>query len=134
MSFKACGLGPYIQDVGHGFSLYGPPMCVYVCVYVCMYEFKILLYTFKVVNCSAPSYLKELLDPYVPRRNLRSANKLLLRSPCYNLKSYGYRAFSVCAPKLWNLLPLDVRRSESIDIFKKNLKTFLFKEAFCQAF
>ena len=46
------------------------------------------------------------------------------------LKTYGDRAFSVAAPKLWNTLPFELRLSDSGDIFKKRLKTNLFKMAF----
>jgi len=34
---------------------------------------------------------------------------------------------------VWNRLPESVRRASSVDIFKKELKTFLFKEAFGDA-
>ena len=57
-------------------------------------EYKILLYTHKVVHGVAPDYLKELLESYRPGRNLRSANKLLLKTQSYQLKTYGCRAFS----------------------------------------
>ena len=61
-------------------------------------EVKILLFTCKVVNGMAPAYLQDLLDFYRPCRSLRSGNKQLLRTQSYNLKSYGFRAFSICAP------------------------------------
>ena len=35
--------------------------------------FKVLLITFKIICGCAPSYLKDLQEPYVPRRSLRSA-------------------------------------------------------------
>ena len=54
-----------------------------------------------------------------------------LAVPFSKTKSYGDRAFSVCAPKLWNDLPLQLRNSASFNIFKSNLKTFLFKYVFC---
>ena len=92
--------------------------------------FKILLFTFKVVNGLAPSYLSELLEAYVPRRMLRSFTQLLLHEPKFNLKTYGSRAFSVCAPRLWNSLPLKIRSCDSIDTFKKKLKTHLFKSSY----
>ena len=68
-------------------------------------EFKILLCTYKEVNSMAPVYLQELLDFYIPGRSLRSGNMQLLKTQSYNLKSYGFRAFSICAPQLWNALP-----------------------------
>ncbi len=42
----------------------------------------------------------------------------------------GDRAFSVAAPALWNVLPLSIKVSSSMDIFKKDLKTYLFYQAF----
>ena len=40
--------------------------------------FKILLFTFKVVNGVATLYLNEILTQYAPKHNLRSQHKLLL--------------------------------------------------------
>ena len=53
--------------------------------------------------------------------------------PCHpraKLKTYGERSFQHAAPKEWNNLPLDIRESPSLAIFKSRLKTFLFKSAF----
>ena len=61
-------------------------------------EFKILLYTYKVVNSMASVYLQELSVFYIPGRSLRSGNMQLLKTQSYNLKSYGFRAFSIRAP------------------------------------
>ena len=89
-------------------------------------KFKILLLTYKVLNGFRPTYLSELIQPYKNQRNLRSNNQYLLRVPKSKTTTFGDRAFSVCAPKLWNNLPSDVKSSPSIDIFKKKLKTYLF--------
>ena len=67
-------------------------------------NFKILLFTNNIVNGLAPMYLSELLVPYVPRRGLRSADKLLFCQPSYHTKSYASRAFSLSAPCMWNKL------------------------------
>jgi len=40
----------------------------------------------------------------------------------------GARAFGVVGPKVWRDLPDSIR--ESITSFKKNLKTYLFNQAF----
>ena len=92
--------------------------------------FKILLLTYKALNGLAPAYISDLLSRYIPARQLRSATEFLLKVPTYNLKTYGDRAFSVCVPKLWNSLPLNVKLSSGIASFKSNLKTYLFKQAF----
>ena len=71
------------------------------------FTFKVLLLTFKALNNLAPPYLSQLIVPYNPTRNLRSASKHLLEVPNVRLKSYGDRAFSVAAPKHWNDIPLN---------------------------
>ena len=73
--------------------------------------FKVLLLTFKALNNLAPPYLSQLIVPYNP-------------------SSYGERAFSVAAPKHWNEIPLDIKLSRSVDVFKSRLKTYLFRLVF----
>ena len=92
--------------------------------------FKILLITYKALHDLAPSYVRDLLTPYTPSRQLRSSSKDLLSIPHFNLKTYGARSFSVAAPTLWNTLPSDIKNSSSVSLFKHKLKTFLFKKAF----
>jgi len=42
----------------------------------------------------------------------------------------GQRTFSYCAPKPWNSLPKSLKESETVTIFKKKLKSFLFRDYF----
>ena len=93
-------------------------------------QFKLLLIVYKCRHGMAPSYLSDLLTTYTPGRHLRSCNAELLCLPKVNLKGYGERSFSYAGPKLWNSLPLLIRKSASVSIFKIQVKTFLFKEAF----
>uniref|UniRef100_A0A8C6Q3C2 Reverse transcriptase domain-containing protein n=1 Tax=Nothobranchius furzeri TaxID=105023 RepID=A0A8C6Q3C2_NOTFU len=93
-------------------------------------RFKILLFVFKALNGLAPPYISELLTPYVPGRTLRSGDLHLLKIPRQRCKTRGERAFSVCAPKLWNDLPLHIRLSSSIGVFKSHLKTYFYSLAF----
>ena len=91
------------------------------------FVFKILLFTYKILNGLAPCYLAELINLRQPIRCLRSNNDhLRLHIPVSRTKSYGGRGFSSCALALWNSLPLDVRSAPSVDTFKTKLKTFLF--------
>ena len=93
-------------------------------------QFKILLLVYKSRSGTAPSYLKEVLIDYAPSRTLRSTSKNLLCKPRTNMKTYGDRAFSACAPKLWNQLPSEIRAAESVAFFKSQLKTHLFKDEY----
>ena len=70
-----------------------------------------------------------MLTKYEPSRNLRSADTGLLIEKTSRLKCYGDRAFSVCAPHLWNKLPTSLRLCEDLETFKKQLKTYLYSVA-----
>ena len=94
-------------------------------------KYKILLLMFKCHVQIAPSYLIDLTKPYIPgREGLRSSTQQLLDEGPKTQKTYGDRAFSMCGPKLWNKLPLELRQKCSVESFKKGLKTHLFTEAY----
>ena len=63
-------------------------------------------------------------------RSLRSSDELLLKVPSTNTVSFGDRAFSVAAPKLWNSVPYEIRSAESLNQFKSKLQTHLFRIAY----
>ena len=63
-------------------------------------QYKILLYTYKVVNHIAPEYIAELFTLHHPGLSLRSANKRSLKRPLCRTSSYGYRRFDVAAASL----------------------------------
>ena len=93
-------------------------------------DYKILLVTFKAIQGVAPQYISELLKPHKLPRTLRSSENNLLAIPPSRTKTYGDRAFSTSAPKLWNNLPDDLRATHDLDPFKRQLKTHLFKTAY----
>ena len=78
----------------------------------------------------APAYLADLVKPYTTQRTLRSSDKCLLAETKSRLKSYGDRAFSVYAPRVWNKIPKHIRTLDTVESFKKHLKTYLFKQAY----
>ena len=81
-------------------------------------NYKILLLTYKALNGQAPNYITELLEPYVPARNL----------PPVKLKGYCHRCFSFVAPSLWNSLPNNIRGCGSLSDFKTCIKTYFFNK------
>ena len=81
-----------------------------------------LTMTYKCIHNQAPTYLKDLIKEYEPSRTLRSASQHLLAVPVTRLKSYGDRSFAKAAPSLWNELPLQIRESDSLDIFKSRIQ------------
>ena len=93
-------------------------------------EYKVCLLSYKCLYGSAPVYLRELIAPYSPPRDLRSREANLLQQMWTRLPTMGERAFCSAAPKLWNSLPSYLRQNQTVGTFKKGLKTYLFTEAF----
>ena len=93
-------------------------------------DFKILLLAFKAQNGLAPKYISDLLHPYTPPRSLRSSGEAVLVVPKSRLATKGDRAFAIYAPRLWNALPIEIRKTNNLTAFKSLLKTHLFTKAF----
>ena len=93
-------------------------------------EFKVLLITFKAMNGLAPGYIAGMVKKYKPSQVLRSGqgNELCRTNP--KMTTYGHRAYTYAAPKLWNSLPSKIRALDNLDDFKKAIKTHLFIESF----
>ncbi|CAH3156433.1 unnamed protein product, partial [Porites lobata] len=87
--------------------------------------------------CHAPHYCRitPLLELVSIKRsgnyNLRSSSDgLLLATPTYRSRvTLGDRSFQVAAPALWNVLPREIHSITDLGIFKRHLKTHLFREA-----
>ena len=95
--------------------------------------FKTMLYIFKCLAGSDPAYLTSGLTLYKPgHEGLRSANdsSRLTEFKIHNwtLASAADKAFFYAAPKQWNKLPIDIRSSSSVLVFKKGLKHYLFSQ------
>ena len=90
-------------------------------------NYKVLVFVYQAIHGSAPSYIQEMVNIYHPSRSVRSESELLLRVPRSKTVTYGGNSFRTLAPTLWNSLPSFVRNSQSLSIFKKSLKTHLFK-------
>ncbi len=95
----------------------------------CRIDFKVLLLTHKALHGKAPVYISELLV-FRQGRKSRSTELNLLFVPKTKCVTFGDRAFSVYAPRLWNTLPLSIRNIDSIDGFKSQVKTYLFRKYF----
>ena len=80
-------------------------------------EFKILCMTFQILHGLAPSYLCDLITIKRSTRCVRSATELNLVVPKTRTKTYGDRAFSAVAPRLWNSLPMSLKSEQSVSSF-----------------
>ena len=63
--------------------------------------------------------------------NLRSDAEMLCEDySAQSKKTLGDRTFKVAAPRIWNILPKDIRKQDNYYTFKKQLKTYYFKLAY----
>ena len=85
--------------------------------------FKILLIVYKSIKgmCSA-----NLRLPY-KGHNCRSDDFLMLETFPVKTK-YGKRSYGYAGPRLWNALPVEVRMVETVEEFKRKVKTILFRD------
>ena len=86
--------------------------------------------TYKTLRSKKPDYLSELLSFQAAPRTLRSSssNRLHVGVP---RTVFAGRAFRFVAPQIWNSLPNYLTDfSLSLDNFKKQLKTYLFNQAY----
>ena len=88
-------------------------------------QYKMILMTYKVKVSKTPDYLSRLISERTSSASmtLRSSSRTL-RRPKFTRTNYGGRGFSASAPAIWNDLPADFNFSDSLNIFKKRLKTF----------
>ena len=83
--------------------------------------FKILLLVYKILNGLCSRNLELQYKTF----NGRDDDYLLLETPSFKT-AYGKRIFSYNASRLWNALPVRIRGTETVEKFKKEVKTLLF--------
>ena len=81
-------------------------------------HYKVLLIVHKCITKNAPDEVMALLSHGDSARTGH-----LAETRC--MSKYGERAFSHYGPKIWNLLPKDIRLEVNTCSFKKKLKTYL---------
>ena len=92
--------------------------------------YKTATLVFKIREVKQPMYLAELIEDYKPVRELRSTSRLLLKEPCIKT-TIRRRSFHFAAAKIWNSLPDHIISVNSLETFKKHLKTHLHTLSYC---
>ncbi|KAF7662290.1 hypothetical protein LDENG_00239920, partial [Lucifuga dentata] len=91
---------------------------------------KILLLSYKALNCLEPNYIADIPSLYVPPCTLRSSSTKLLDNYRSSERKFGDAAFAICAPKLWNGLPQNIREANSTATFKRLLKIYFSQSSY----
>ena len=87
--------------------------------------YKIVMIVFKCRTDAAPKYLIDPLD-LIHNRTLRFSSRNKLPVKTSNLTQVLNSSFSCVGLKVWNSLPDRITNCQTIEMFKKNLKTHLF--------
>ncbi|KAL3056702.1 hypothetical protein OYC64_019227 [Pagothenia borchgrevinki] len=94
-------------------------------------HFKTLVLAYHAANGSGPSYIQDMVKLYTPAHALRSASAKRLAAPALRggpkFSSAKTRRFAILDPKWRNELPIEIRTAESLHIFRRRLKTHLFR-------
>ena len=94
-------------------------------------QYKMSTICFSSISGTAPQHLSDLIQPYTPARQLRSASDTrTFVTPRVNTKTFGERSFSYSGPSIWNNLLQTLRHFDSASSFKAALKTHLFNHYF----
>lgn len=81
-------------------------------------DFRVLCFYHAIINNRKPSYLNEFIQLSQSRRN----NNAII--PRFRRLS-GQRSFFVHAAQLWNSIPVEIQRIESVGTFKRRLFEFI---------
>ena len=94
-------------------------------------DFKICLFTFIALHGLAPSYISDLISVKENKYHLRSSEALILSRSRTTRKTLGDGAFAAADSSLCNSLPKHICNIEKLNEFKRHLKTYLFRRAYC---
>ena len=92
-------------------------------------DYKMAVLIFQCINNQALTYLKTLLN-INHNRFLRSSSSMLLPVSMSRLSIVHNSLFSIHGPRIWNELPIEVKRSSNINDFKCKLKTYMFRRSY----
>ena len=90
-------------------------------------DYKVAVLIFQCINNQALTYLKALLNIDHNRSLRSSSSSMLLPVSMSRLSIVHNSSFSICGPRIWNELPIEVKRCSNINDFKCKLKTYMFQ-------
>ena len=78
---------------------------------------------FKVKNNMSAESVSELFESRVINYNLRSQNDFLVENK--NTTGFGIKSLSFLGPKIWNILPMELKCIQDFNQFKSKIKTWI---------
>ena len=80
----------------------------------------LVLEIYKTVNGLAPTIMNSIFEIKDIEYNLR--NKINFKSRRINSVWYSMDSLTYLGPKIWNIVPEDIKKSESFNVFKTKIK------------
>ena len=96
-------------------------------------QYKLATVVYRSLNGTAPSYLAadlRRLSDVPSRRRLRSSLTHQLDIRQSQCATVGDRTFATAGARLWNSLPADIVSCDTLPHFRRELKTFLFRQSY----
>ena len=85
---------------------------------------------FKTVNGRAPTIVNSIFETKYFECNLR--NKTNFKWRRINYVWYGIDSLTYLGPKIWNFVPDDIKKSESLNVFKTKIKKWISRDCPCR--
>ena len=85
---------------------------------------------FKISNNMSPEIVTEIFEKRENSYNFRNNNTFRRRQ--VNSVYHGTESISFLGPKIWDLLPLEIKQSESLAIFKSKIKKWIPSQCPCR--
>ena len=93
-------------------------------------QFKVLVTIYQCITGLAPSFVIDLLDLNLTRRNLRSDTQGKLPIPWCNISQVCNSSIRYAGPSPWNELSQNIRDAKTLGSFEVLLKTYLFSNCY----
>ena len=82
------------------------------------------------VNGLAPTIMNSIFEIKNIEYNLRNKNNF--KSRRINSVRYGIDSFTYLGPKIWNIVPEDIKKSESLNVFETKIKKCIPENCPCR--
>ena len=85
---------------------------------------------YKTVNGLGPIIMNTIFEKKDIEYNLR--NKINFKSHRINSVRYVINSLTYLGPKIWNIVPEDLKKSESLNVFKTKIKKWIPRDCPCR--
>ena len=86
---------------------------------------------YKINNNLSPEFMHDIFTTrHIEGLNLRKLNNFQLPRP--KTVSYGTESMQYLGSKIWNLIPMEMKSANNLQIFKNKIKTWIPKDCPCR--